>query len=219
MDYDFNLAEESFEIFVPKNYSDKEPFGVFAFMDAGDRMTMPKNWEAVMEKEKLICVIPQKIGNNQPFARRVGLTYVGILKTVAQYKANPDRIFTGGMSGGARSSVQLAFLHNDVIAGNIAICGANFYEPVPRVQATNTDLDYGVWPIPAERVAEAKSRVRFAFVTGVRDFRHGNILDIYQGGFVKNGFQARLIDEPKMGHQLCSPESLQAAFDFVGGSR
>jgi hypothetical protein len=217
VDYTFDLAAESFEIFVPRNYSDREPFGIFAFMDAADAMTLPKSWEAVLEKEKLICLIPQKIGNNQPFARRAGLTYVGLLKAAARYKADPDRIFTGGMSGGARSAVQLAFLHNDVIAGNIAICGANFYQPVPRLQATNSDMNYGVWPVPPARADEARSRVRFAFITGPKDFRHGNILDICQGGFEQHGFQSRLIDVPGLGHELCSTETLQAAFDFVGG--
>jgi hypothetical protein len=89
IDYSFDLAKESFEIFVPRNYSDKEAFGVFAFMDSGDNMTMPKEWAAIMEREKLICLIPQKIGNNQPFSRRVGLTLIGILKTIERYKADP----------------------------------------------------------------------------------------------------------------------------------
>jgi hypothetical protein len=218
VDYNFDLAKESFEIFVPRNYSDKEAFGVFVFMDASDNMTMPREWAAIMEKEKLICLIPQKIGNNQPFSRRVGLTLIGILKTVERYKADPRRIYTGGMSGGARCSLQLAFLHNDVIAGNISICGANFYEPVPKVKAVDTS-NYGVWPVPPDRVAEARKKVRFVFITGAKDFRYGNILDIYQGGFVKNGFQARLIDQPDMGHQLCSSESLLEAFHFVGGER
>jgi len=218
IDYNFDLSKEFFEISVPKNYSDKEAFGVFVFMDARDHMTMPTEWEAIMEKEKLICLIPEKIGNNQPFSRRVGLTLVGILKTAERYHVDLKRIYTGGMSGGARCSLQLAFLHNDVIAGNISICGANFYAPVPKVKAVDT-TNYGVWPVPPNRVAAAKKKVRFAFITGANDFRYGNILDIYQGGFVKNNFQARLIDQPGMGHERCSPESLSEAFDFVSGKR
>ena len=218
IDYRFDLATESFEIFVPGNYSDKKAFGVFAFMNASDQMTLPREWAAIMEKEKLICLIPQKIGNDQPFSRRVGLTLIGILKTAERYKADPRRIYTGGMSGGARCSLQLAFLHNDVIAGNISICGANFYEPVPRVKATGGS-DYGLWPVPPDQVAEARKKVRFVFITGARDFRYGNILDIYEGGFVKNGFRTKLIDQPNMGHQLCSSKSLVEAFHFVSGER
>ena len=218
IDYNFDLSKEFFEIFVPKNFSGKEAFGVFVFMDAGDHMTMPREWEAIMEKEKLICLIPERIGNNQPFSRRIGLPLIGILKTVERYKIDPRRIYTGGMSGGARCSLQLAFLHNDLIAGDISICGANFYQPVPKVRAVD-NTNYGVWPIPADRMVQTKKKVRFAFVTGPMDFRYGNILDIYQGGFVKNGFQAKLIDQPGMGHQLCSPESLSAAFQFVSGKQ
>jgi len=218
IDYNFDLTGETFEIFVPRNYSGKEAFGLFVFMDCSDSMTLPREWMAILEKEKLICVIPQKIGNDQPFSRRVGLALVGLLKTVERYKVDPARIYTGGMSGGARCSLQLAFLHSDVIAGNISICGANFYEPVPRIHATDNS-DYGVWPVPPDRIAAAKEKVRFVFISGARDFRYGKIRDIYEGGFVKNGFQARLIDQPNMGHQMCSSEPLAAAFHFVDGGR
>ncbi len=218
VDYNFDLGQESFEIFVPKNYTGGEAFGIFAFMNSDDGMTMPREWAAVMEKEKLICLIPQRIGNSQPFSRRVGLTIVGILKTVGRYNVDPRRIYTGGISGGARCALQLAFLHNDVIVGNISICGANFYRSVPKVHDTEKS-DYGVWPVPPERIAAAREKVRFVFITGARDFRYGKILDIYEGGFVKNGFQARLIDQPNMGHQLCSVETLSAALHFVSGQQ
>ena len=218
VDYKFDLPAESFEISVPRNYTGRQPFGLFVFMNAGDQMTLPEGWADLLEKEKLICVLPQKIGNNQPFGRRVGLTFVGLLKTMERYKIDPKRVYTGGMSGGARCSLQLAWLHNDVIAGNIGICGANFYQPVPRVKAIS-GADYGVWPVPPDRVAAAKSRTRFAFITGKRDFRYGNILDIYHNGFVKHGFQATLIDQPNMGHELCRPKSLLEAFQFVDGGK
>jgi hypothetical protein len=216
--YDFDLSRETFEVFVPKNYSDKEAFGIFVFIDSQNEMTVPKEWVSILEKEKLICLIPQKIGNDQPAPRRIGLTLVGILKAVERYKTDPKRIFTGGYSGGARCSLHLAFLHSDVIVGNISICGADFYEPVPKVKATDNS-SYGVWPVPRDRVADARTKARFAFITGSQDLRRGNILDIYQGGFLKQGFRARLIDEPKKGHQLCSPESLLEALRFLDGKQ
>ena len=89
---------------------------------------------------------------------------------------------------------------------------------MPKVKAVDTS-NYGVWPTPPDRVAGARKNVRFAFITGAKDFRYGNILDIYEGGFVINGFQARLIDQPDMGHQMCSPESLLDAFHFVSDVR
>jgi hypothetical protein len=43
-------------------------------------------------------------------------------------------------------------------------------------------------------------QVRFVLITGSNDFRRGNILDIYHGGFSREQFQAKLFDVPGMGH-------------------
>lgn len=212
----FDLSSETFEVFVPKNYSDEEAFGIFVFMDSQNEMTMPEEWSSIMESEKLICLIPQKIGNDQPNSRRFGLTLVAILKAAERYRIDHKRIFTGGYSGGARCSLHLAFMRNDLIAGNISICGADFYEPVSKVEATNSS-NYGVWPVPRDLAASAKMKTRFVFITGQQDFRHGNILDIYRGGFLKQGFHTKLIDDPQKGHQLCSPESLLESIHFLDG--
>jgi len=170
-----------------------------------------------MERNRLICLIPQRIGNDQPPARRLGLTLAGILKLTEIYRIDPKRIFTGGFSGGARCSLHLAFLHSELITGNISICGADFYEPVPKVKAMDVQ-GYGVWPAAADLVVRAKSKIRFTFITGGKDFRCGNILDIYEGGFLKNHFHAKLIDVPGLGHQLCRPEVLQEAISFCDDS-
>jgi hypothetical protein len=216
--YNYDLTKENFEVFVPTNYSSREAFGLFAFIDSQNEMSIPKEWMSLMERNKLICLIPQRIGNDQPPARRLGLTLVGILKMTEQYRIDSKRIFVSGYSGGARCSVHLAFLHSDLITGNISICGADFYEPVPQVKATDVQ-GYGPWPVRADRAAGAKAKARFVFITGDKDFRHGNILDIYAGGFVRNNFQARLIDVPGMGHQLCKPEALQDAVSFLDDRR
>ncbi len=212
--YDFDLSQEAFEVFVPQNYSGDEPFGLCAFINSENEMTVPKQWISVLEQKKLIGLIPQQIGNDQSGARRMGLTLVGILKMTEKYRIDTRRIFTGGFSGGARCSLHLALLHSDVISGNISICGADFYQPVPKVKALSSG-DYGVWPTAAERVARARAKSRFVFITGDHDFRYGNIFDIYTGGFAANGFQAKLMDVPGMGHELCSAQAMNDGISFL----
>jgi hypothetical protein len=58
-------------------------------------------------------------------------------------------------------------------------------------------------------------RVRFVPFTGANDFRRGNILDIYNGGFVRQHFAAKLIDVPGMDHEICDAATLSAALDFI----
>jgi predicted esterase len=209
-----SVSRETMEVFVPTNYSGKEPFGLFVFIDSQDQMPFPPEWISLMEKNKLIGAIPQQVGNDQPLARRLEVPLAAIRKLEGVCRTDPKRIFTAGFSGGARCSLRLALLHSELITGNISICGADFYEVVPQVKAVDT-RGYGVFPVPAECIPQAKTKTRFAFITGEKDFRHGNILDIYNGGFVKNHFQAKLIDVPGLGHQLCEPKVLQEAIDFV----
>jgi len=216
LQYDFDLAKETFEIFVPKNYSGREPFGLFVFIDSQNEMTLPKEWRSILEQRKLICAIPQRVGNDQPAARRMGLAVIGILKTAEPYRIDPKRIVVSGFSGGARCALHVAFVHAGLISGSLSICGADFYEPVPKVKAVNTQ-GYGVWPVGRDMAVRAKSAVRFAFITGDKDPRRGNILDIYEGGFVKNDFHADLIDVRGMGHELCRPETLGKGLDYLDG--
>ena len=60
-------------------------------------------------------------------------------------------------------------------------------------------------------------RVRFVLITGTNDFRRGNILDIYNGGFARQHFAAKLIDVPGLDHAICDAATLSAALDFLEG--
>ena len=51
-------------------------------------------------------------------------------------------------------------------------------------------------------------------ITGSRDFRHGNILDIFNGGFAAEGFKAKLFDVPGMPHDTADAQTLSAAPRF-----
>jgi hypothetical protein len=95
-----------------------------------------------------------------------------------------------------------------------AICGAQFPAKVPRVQATRTD-EYGWFSLDDPHIAAAKEKVRFVLVTGSNDFRHGNILDIFNGGFQKDGYAVKLMDVPGMEHAVCPAKILKESLDFL----
>ncbi|HEV3039539.1 MAG TPA: PHB depolymerase family esterase [Candidatus Angelobacter sp.] len=140
------------------------------------------------------------------------------------YRIDPNRVYAAGFSGGARMSSMLGFYQNDIFRGTIQNCGTDFYRAVPQVAATST-LDTASQPYgllgtdltPAE-LAAAK-QVRFALITGTRDFRRGNILDIFNGGFAHDGFQAKLFDVRGMGHDVADGKTLSAVLDFLEGAR
>jgi hypothetical protein len=175
------------------------------------------DWFEVLETKKLLFVTAMKTTNDQPTDRRYGMGVLGALEMMKHYNVDPRRVYATGLSGGARIAGGLPFLQSDVFKGAIQHCGADWYKPVPRKEASLQSVaeGYGVGiGATEEDLLNAKAQ-RFALITGRGDFRYGNILDIFHGGFEREGFQAKLFEVPGMGHEYAGALTLAAAIDFV----
>lgn len=218
--YDLDLTQERYFVHVPANYTGTEPFGLIVFVHAGEAVEqLPAGWNAVLAQRKFLFVAAQQSGNGQVDGRRMGLAVLGALKMAERYKIDPQRVYAAGFSGGARVAGKLGFYQPDLFRGTIQCCGADFYEAVPAVHAKpaadNAAGPYGMLEANRDEIDLARKNVRFALITGSKDFRYGNILDIYQGGFSKAGFQAKLLDVPGMDHRLCDGKTLATAIAFL----
>lgn len=221
INYGLDPSRERFYVHVPANYTGSERFGLIVFINSGDQMTaLPATWEPVLRGRKLLWIAPQMAGNGQPCSRRYGLAVIGALEMMRQYRVDPVRVYAGGLSGGARIASDLGFYQSDLFHGTIQSVGTNFYRAVPREKAVPLARDqghgpYGISLVSPEDVARARATVHFVMITGEKDFRHGDILDIYHGGFARDGFKARLLDVPGMGHAICDGAALSLALDFI----
>ncbi len=219
--YEFDLSVEPVLIHVPANYDGSEPFGLIVLIPAdGPYRVLPGGWDKVLEENRIIVVSPQKALNSRDADQRCGLAVVCALKMREVYRIDPGRILAAGYSGGARIASELGYYHADLFRGTIQSCGSNFHRPVAAVNAVPLERDgragrYGVFKASSGEVKAAREKVRFVIITGSRDFRYGHLLDIYEGGFAKEGFQARLIDVPWMEHVTCGPDALRQALDFI----
>lgn len=217
--YDLDPSRESFYLFVPPNYDDRHDFGLIVFVPADKKFTdLPKGWDQVLADHNLLLVVPQAAGDDQPVDRRYGLAVLAEGEMLTHYRIDPGRVFVAGFSGGARIANDLGFYQSDVFRGTIQICGANFYRPVRQTNPPAVDTpsgDYGLMSASPREVDNARQNVRFALITGSRDFRHGNILDLYDNGYAEEGFAAHVFDVPEMSHDLCSAETLSRAITYV----
>lgn len=217
--YDLVPSSEHFFVHVPAGYSDQGAYGLVVFVDAGDEENgEPEGWQPVLDGRKLLYIAPQNAGNDQDVDRRMGLAVMAAQEMRKHYRIDPRRVYVAGFSGGARMADWLGFYQFDVFHGTIQNCGADFYVHVPQVVASS-QLDtgghpYGTIDADAEEVAGART-VHFALITGSNDFRRGNIVDIYNGGFAQYGFQAKLFDVPGMSHDAADPVTLSAVLDFI----
>jgi hypothetical protein len=217
--YALNPESEKYFVHVAEQYTGDTPYGLIVFTDADDAFTqLPDGWQDVLDSRNYLFVAAQNAGNQQYINRRLGLAVLGALEMMKHYRIDAGRVFAAGFSGGARMSGLLGFYQADIFHGTIQNCGADFYKPVPMVVATS-QLDtagqpYGLLAATEDEIAAAR-HVRFALITGTRDFRRGNILDIFNGGFAQEGFQAKLFEVPGMPHDIADGKTLSAALDFL----
>ena len=219
--YGLDPKQERFFVYVPESYTGATPFGLVVFTAPSDNVTaVSEEWMSVLEARKLLFVAAENSGNEVQSSKRMGLAVLGALEMMKHYRIDPNRIYASGFSGGARIAGKLGFFQSDLFRGTIQNSGADFYKTVARAYATST-LDsfgntYGVFRATATEV-EAAKLVRFVLITGSNDFRRGNILDIYHGGFAKAGIHSKLLDVPGLGHDLCDGKTFSAALDFIEG--
>ena len=224
INYALDPSSEKYFVHVPDSYSGEKPFGLIVFTDAGDDYRqLPDGWQRILDLRSYLYVAAQNAGNNQDVNRRLGLAVLGAMEMMKRYKVDPSRVYAAGFSGGARMSSLLGFYQNDIFRGTIQSCGADFYKPVPQV-ATTSSVDtagspYGLLASDATSSEIAARRIGFVLITGSRDFRRGNIIDIYNGGFAREGFRTRLFDVPGMPHDTADSKTLSEALDFLEESR
>lgn len=220
IDYRLNLRYYPYYAYIPKGYDGSKPYGLMVYMSSQDDVTqLPSGWRDVLDKRNIILIAPQDAGNSKSNEKRMGLGVLGALAAMKEYKIAPNQVYAVGLSAGARVAEAMAINQTGLFAGTIQSCGADFYKGVPHLKGKDwidsNGNRYGLVEAAASDVLIAKKDVRFVLITGPGDFRYGNLLDLYEGGFRPNGFQCKFIDDPKMGHQDCSAESLNQAIDFI----
>ena len=221
--YDFDLSQEHFWLDVPSGYDGSTPWGLVVYDDPADVVTdLPDEWEQVLNDDKLIAIIPQKAGDDQNTDRRQGLCVIAALEMIKQYGIDPKRIYAAGLAGGARMAAELGFHQSDIFSAAIQCSDSNFYKAVPRSAVTDDDLQHypgsyvAIKADPGE-IDSARKLVKFAITTGAGDYREHFLQDICNGGYVADGFQAKLWDVSSLKHEPCSGATLKDVLGFIEG--
>ena len=204
IDINYDLAQESYNAFVPPAYDGTEPYGLFVYISAGDDGGPPGDWKDVLTRHKIIWIGARKAGNKRAVMVRIGLAFDAVEGMKARYKIDPKRIYISGTSGGGKVASVLGVEYPEVFNGGFYFIGADFYRPVPSTPGRAWPKAYSL-PVP-KLVAAEKRGSRHVLLTGEGDMNRDPIV-AFAAAFKADGFlHVTLLDVPGLGHKLPAVE-------------
>jgi len=134
----FRYPEESYALYLPKDYIATKKFPVVFFFDAHARGWLPvRRYKVLADSFNFILVASNESKNGQAAQKRNQIIYHFMQDVEQRFSVDPGRVYTGGFSGGARVAAGIG-LSNQDIAGVIG-CAAGF----PKLNhIANTQLAY-----------------------------------------------------------------------------
>src|SRR5438445_12483220 len=93
---EYNIGDESFEIYVPGGYAGEKPYGLFVFDSPGGNGGLMREWKESIDRHELIWVGPNKAGNDRLAIPRMSLMIDAVHNVQKQYKIDPQRIYVSG---------------------------------------------------------------------------------------------------------------------------
>jgi pimeloyl-ACP methyl ester carboxylesterase len=157
-----DLARERYSINVPASpHSPSGTYSLLVFVPPWPRAEVPRHWIAVLNRYHTIAVTAANSGNDAPtIDRREPLALLAAHNIMRQYPVDPQQVYIGGFSGGARVALRLALGYPDVFHGALLNAGS---DPVGTADV----------PLPpADLFRRFQESTRLVYVTGERDEAH-----------------------------------------------
>lgn len=214
-DEDYQVAGESFELFVPGSCRGEQPAGLLVWIDAGEVPALPPLYEAVLEQQRVLWAAALRSGNRRKPPVRVNLALDIVADVQSRYRLDPRRVWVGGFSGGARSASKAALLYPEVFAGGIFVGAADY------VREVGPDAAGRRWPsaMPRpdpQRVAASKPH-GFVLIVGEQDPNHDHVQQVHRE-YLRDGFRSAILAVvPGMGHSLPSDALFAAVLARLSG--
>ncbi|MBK8094203.1 MAG: hypothetical protein IPK32_20110 [Verrucomicrobiaceae bacterium] len=210
----YDVKKELFDVLLPKNYRDSDPHGLFIWISASDKPTIPAEWEPLLAEKKLIFIGAHHSGNPRSVFDRMRLAIDANYNLRKLANIDPTRVIVSGFSGGARVASMLGVCYADIFPNTICCMGVNFYTDVATPDGKQR---FSIGYLPhTDFVQIAKSQCRYVLITGEKDFNLPNTQAVFTNGFQKEGFKAaEMLNIPAHGHSPPKAEWMKKAIDFL----
>jgi len=231
INYGINLNTQTYNVYLPSNYTASGTYGLITYIDAGDAGTMPSAYQSVLDQHGLIFIAGTGIGNTVARSTRAGVAIMGSYRMCELHQINRSRIYLMGNSGGGRLGMDVVYARPDWFGGFIGLSGTSFagyipgWAPPGRLQNESTADDY--WPDDPEyyEVSQMYSYsttgyrappapVKVAFQAFHDDFRRTELVGTYRYAFMNHGAAVRLVYR-NGGHSASNASAFDEAVRFM----
>ena len=194
---DYDSTKQTYELFVPKNYSERKTWPVILFISPSDNAMGWQSLKELCTKRGIIFAGPQAAGNRCPTRKRVRIVLDVLDELRREYNIDPDRCYIGGFSGGGRIACAIGFALPELFGGVLPICASG-------------DLRSESWL--RHRVID---RVSVAHITGERDFNRGEV-ERYRGPMLRDaGVRSKVWTIRQMGHSVPTGAAWQPIWTWL----
>jgi hypothetical protein len=150
------LSEERFIVYVPSPRPARG-YALLVFVPPWEDARLPSGWTPVLDRYGVIFVGAARSGNDESvFDRREPLALLAAHNAMQRYPVDPERVYIGGFSGGARVALRLALGYPDVFRGALLNAGS---DPIGDSQI----------PIPPKDLFLQFQSTHVVYVTGEED--------------------------------------------------
>jgi pimeloyl-ACP methyl ester carboxylesterase len=205
-----DLAKERYSLYVPdRGHSPSGAYSLLVFIPPWPRAEVPRQWIAALNRYNTILVTAANSGNEAPTTdRREPLALLAIHNTMAQYPVDPQRVYIGGFSGGARVALRLALGYPDVFHGALLNAGSD------PIGTTDVPLP------PADLFRRFQESTRLVYLTGERD-EENLIRDMHSRRSLDKWCVYDVVTQtvPRTAHELADASAFSRSLDGLLGQR
>jgi len=232
---EYDVAKQTALLYAPENYTPNGTWGVLIYISLVDKegvssaskknaqRRIPQDWKKMLSAQKLIFVGPDIAGNNSSFAKR-SIALDSLASVLDNYSIAKGRVYVGGASASGTMAGTLAALYPGVFRGAIIevmpfAIGNVGASSVPNANGGQSPCAFNFLVANDEELAAfRKYGVRWAFITGDKDFNYQLILSAAEI-WRQEDLPFRVFDVPGMGHTIADANVCEAALRWLQGER
>ncbi|MCJ8330383.1 MAG: hypothetical protein HRT89_06840 [Lentisphaeria bacterium] len=210
----YKIKNESYSVYVPKNYKASNSYGLFVFISASDSGRIPPWYKAAMDKHRIIWVGANKSGNMEfEMGRRIPLVLDAVWNMKKLYNIDTSRVYLIGVASGSVVASRMAPSYPDIFNGAFYIIGVNYWE---KVDVPEEKGQY--WP----GFGKTKNSIykkfnkssRIVFCTGIGDMNREQMKIVYEL-YKEEKFQVSILDIPNLGQNIPKAIWLEKGLKFL----